>query len=68
MGVSRCMAELRLNVLLLNCCMRGMLLTLDLCLPYAWAVTCAASVEKLYSDQLRSIDSTLCHAVAANYS
>jgi len=44
------MAELRLDVLLLDCCMRGLLLALDLCLHYDWAVTCAISAEEFYFD------------------
>ncbi len=64
----RFMAELRLDVLRLDCCMRGLLPALNLYLLYDWAVTCAISAEEFYSDQSRSTGSTPCHAVAANYS
>ena len=66
MDVFCCMAGLRRDVLLLDCCMRVLLLALDLCLLYDWAVTCAISAEELYSDPHRSIGVMPCHAVAAN--
>ena len=46
----RFMAELRLDVLRLDCCMRGLLPALNLYLLYDWAVTCAISAEEFYFD------------------
>ncbi len=66
MDVFCCMAGLRRDVLLLDCCMRVLLLALDLCLLYDWAVTCAISAEELYCNQPRSIGVMPIHAVAAD--